>query len=155
MRLPLIVGQFFMAYGIIACILIFGFGSIVGTIMLVAAPILFFITKEHLVIDFTHNKYRYAIDVLGFDFGPWQDLPEIEYVSVFVAKYRNGSQGGEDDKGFRKLEVNLIYGRNRRMNVWVGTNKQAAFAAAEYIAENLNVRLLDATQKPFVWLDEK
>jgi hypothetical protein len=153
MRLPTSVARILIGFNILAIILIFVFGSIIGTIMLLASPILFFLFKEHLMIDIEQKKYRYAIDFCGFNMGPWKELPNIEYVSVFVAKYRSGSQGGDDSKGFRKLEVNLIHSRNKRLNVWIGNDKDDAFEAAKYLSKNLNIRLLDATQKPFEWLD--
>lgn len=125
-----------------------------GWVTSILFPVLLFILKEHLMIDFKNNKYRYAIDFCGFNFGAWKELPDVEYVSVFVAKYRSGSQGGDDSTSFRKLEANLIHSRNKRLNVWIGNDKEAAFEAAKYLSKNLNIRLLDATQKPFVWLDE-
>lgn len=152
-RLPTSVATILIGFNAIAIILILGFGSKIGGVMMALTPVLFFLFKEHLIIDIEHNKYRYAVDFCGFNLGPWKKLPEIEYVSVFVANYRSCSQGGDDSKGFKKLEVNLIYSRNKRLNVWVGSDKEAAFEAAKYLSKNLNIRLLDATQKPFVWLD--
>lgn len=153
MRMPLIVGYFFIGYGAIASILTFGLGVTAGPIMLVCAPILFFLIKEHLQIDFATKKYRYAIDFCGFNFGQWLDLPPIEYVSVFVAKYRSGSQGGNDSKQFKKLEINLIYPTNKRLNVWIGNDIDNAFEAARFLSKSLDVKILNATKKPFVWLE--
>lgn len=153
MRLPTSVARIIIGYFVVAVIVRIGVYPPAGSIMFLLSPLLFFLFKEHLMIDIEHNKYRYAIDFCGFNMGPWKELPNIEYVSVFVAKYRSGSQGGDDSRGFRKLEVNLIHSRNKRLNVWIGNDKEAAFEAAKYLSKNLNIRLLDATQKPFEWLD--
>lgn len=153
MILPMSVARILLGYIIVAIIFRYGVNELVGSVMLLFSPLLFFLFKEHLMIDIERKKYRYAVDFCSFNFGAWKELPNIEYVSVFVAKYRSGSQGGDDSRAFRKLKVNLVHSRNKRLNVWIGSDKDAAFAAAKYLSESLNIRLLDATQKPFVWLD--
>ncbi len=125
-----------------------------GFCVFLSYPLLFYFVKQHMQIDFINNKYRIGTDFLGTTIGEWEELPKIEYVSVFAAVYRSGSQGGDDSQVFKKLEINLVYARNKKLNVWVGDDKYAAIEAAKFIGENLNLRVLDATQRDFIWLDE-
>lgn len=52
-------------------------------------------------------------------------------------------------------EVNFILNNRQFFNVWSGKDEPEAFRAANFLSEKLNLRILDATQRPFVWLDEQ
>ncbi|HYG14744.1 MAG TPA: hypothetical protein VEC12_03255 [Bacteroidia bacterium] len=129
------------------------FETAVGFAMMGCYPLLFFIVKQSIEIDTDNKLYRYGVDLAGFSFGKWQKLPEIQYVSVFNAQYRSYIDGdsGDYDINYR-TEVNLVHGKNRKMTVWVGMSTKHAFNTANYFAENLDLSVLDATKRPFVWL---
>lgn len=125
-----------------------------GFYLFLSYPLLFYFVKQHMQIDFINNKYRLGTDIFGTTMGKWEDLPAVEYISVFAATYRNGLEGVDDRAFFKKLEINLVYARNKKLNVWVGDDKFKAIEAAKFIGENLNLRVLDATQREFIWLDK-
>lgn len=40
------------------------------------------------------------------------------------------------------------------MLVWIGDNPNKAMMAARYLSKQMNLKILDATRREFVWLDE-
>lgn len=156
-NVPIQVIYIFGGIGLLIFCSVYFFQSLSGLILLGVYPILFFLIKQHLQIDFNTKMCRLGIDCMGFTFGKWQPLPPIEYISVFRKQYRNKSfeDSGELhwNETYEKIEVNLILNRRETLNVWIGDDKFKAIEAAKFIGENLNLRVLDATQRDFIWLD--
>ncbi len=157
-NVPIQVIYIFGGIGLLAFASSYFLQSLSGLILFLSYPILFFLIKQHLQIDFATKMCRLGIDFMGFTFGKWKPLPTIEYISVFRKQYRNNSfeDSGELhwDETFEKVEVNLILNRRETLNVWVGDDKLKAIEAAKFIGKKLNLRVLDATQREFIWLDE-
>ena len=157
-NVPIQVIYFFGGIGVLIFAFCYFSGSINGLLLFFSYPILFFLIKQHLQIDFTTKMCRLGMDFMGFTFGKWQPLPTAEYISVFRKQYRNNSfeDTGELhwDETYEKVEVNLILNRRETLNVWIGDDKFKAIEAAKFIGENLNLRVLDATQRDFIWLDK-
>jgi hypothetical protein len=144
----------FVAYFIIAGIVYLATLSMNGFFLFLSYPLLFYFFKQHLQIDFKNKMYRLGTDAFGYTMGKWDVLPNIEYISVFAGNYSVRSQNRDYYDTFEKIEINLIYSSNKKLNVWIGDDKDKAIAAAKFIAQNLNLRVLDATQREFEWLDE-
>lgn len=54
----------------------------------------------------------------------------------------------------RELEVKIVDTSKKTLLVWEGTDRYEAFAAAKFLAKNLQLKIFDATKRPFEWLDE-
>ncbi len=127
-----------------------------GIIILVFGILVLF-TRSKLEIDFEGKKYRESRYLFGiFIYGAWAPFPEFEYVSVFNARISNtfSSRANQSTITVEELQVNLVYNKNRRITVCVLPDKEKAFAASIYFSQKLGgIRRLNATVKPFEWLD--
>lgn len=112
-----------------------------------------------VLVDMEHKQYREAYSLLWFEVpGGWLPLPEIEYISVFSAKIRSTFRsrwGNETNIMLKEIQVNFIHGKNKVIKAYKAEEKDDAIAVAKQFSVALGgKRILDATQKPFVWLDE-
>ncbi|WP_430411435.1 hypothetical protein [Kordia sp.] len=114
----------------------------------------FFLHKDGTEIDLKIEKYRTFIEVLGFRFGKWEDLPEIEYVSVFstTETITVRSRTAEANVKSDVIVLNLFYNGNHRIKAYTTKNKEDAFKVAKQMAEVLKIDILDATEGESKWL---
>jgi hypothetical protein len=148
---------FFIALTAIVLLLFLVFGITTGFYLFIIYPLLFLIGRAHLQVDTKRLEYRYAFFIAGFNFGKWEKLPPVQFISVFKAIYINRKHRPDSEfnlnEPYEKIEVNLVMDDKNKINVWLGNNKKKAFYAAKILSKKLNLKILDATQKPFVWLD--
>ena len=98
-------------------------------------------TKSIMFFDLKNKKYKNQYSVGPIKVGKWKELLLLEYVSVF----KNG-------KGI--FEINLWYKGNNHFNIYNYFDQEEAFEMGYYIANQLNIKLLDATEKGnFEYLD--
>ncbi|HYG14745.1 MAG TPA: hypothetical protein VEC12_03260 [Bacteroidia bacterium] len=118
----------------------------------------FIFVRKRLDINFTNKQYRETMTLFGMPVNRWKPIPPFEYVSVFTAKMvstvntrvHSGNFTGEE------VQVNLVYPKNKKITAASIDSKMKAFDLATYFSVRLdNLRVLDATQRPFVWLDEQ
>ncbi len=128
-------------------------------IVIMVAGVLVLFTRSKLEIDFINKKTREARTLFGIHvYGSWVDLPDFEYVSVFTAQINNtyASRGSQSTIVTKELQINLVYNSNQRLTACTMPDKETALLAAKYFASKLgDLRILNATKKPFEWLDEK
>ncbi|KAB2917601.1 MAG: hypothetical protein F9K23_04260 [Bacteroidetes bacterium] len=157
-NVPSVVVYSFLAIGVITTVLWVITKNSTTLLLFISYPILFFLVKQHLQIDTEKKQYRLGVDVAGSTFGKWEPLPEIEYISVFRKQFKNKpfeDGGGLNwDDTYHKIEVNLIVNKREKMLVWIGDNPNKAMMAARYLSKHMNLKILDATRREFVWLDE-
>ncbi|WP_046757711.1 hypothetical protein [Kordia jejudonensis] len=122
--------------------------------LIVCGISMFFLHKDGTEIDLTIEKYRTFIEVLGFRFGKWDDLPEIDYVSVFstTETITIRSRSAEANVKSDVIVLNLFYNGNHRIKAYTTKNKEDAFEKAKQIAEVLKIDILDATEAESKWL---
>jgi hypothetical protein len=72
--------------------------------------------------------------------GKWQQLPNIDYVSVFRQAV---TLPGEDDG--HVFNVNVWYGTNQHFTIYTNADVKRASDMALFIASRLRIELLDAT----------
>jgi hypothetical protein len=108
---------------------------------IVAAAV--YLTKvKDVFIDLQGNKVVSKYSVGPFSFSKKNEVPELEYVSVF----RNA-----DDL----FEVNLWYKGNKYYKMYNFTQPEPAFEVARYTAGRLNLDILDATVRGAnKWIDK-
>lgn len=86
------------------------------------------------------RRYKKEYRVGPVKAGRWEQLPDIEYVSVFRQAV---TLPGEDDG--HVYNVNVWYGHNRHFTIYTKADSKAAYDMAMYIASRLKIELLDAT----------
>lgn len=112
-------------------------------ILFILVGLIIFWAKRKIEIDFKTKKYRYLYSVFGLSISlGYKDLPAIEYVSVLKEANKN------------EIEVNLIYGKTKRIETGEFTKKDEAISSGVYFSRKLDgLRILDATVRPFEWID--
>jgi len=100
-----------------------------------------FSVKNSMFFDLEKKKFKDQFSVGPFKIGKWQDLPPLNYVSVF-----------SNTRGF--FEINLWYNRNKHFNIYTYYDKEEALETGYYIANQLHIKLLDATKRNnYTYLD--
>jgi len=143
-----IFGIFIFAVGFISVLA----GGFYGFI--VCGVSIFFLYKDGSEIDLEIQKYRTFIEVLGFRFGKWDDLPEIEYVSVFSTTESVAVRALSAEAIVKNdiIVLNLFYNGNHRIKAYSTTDKEDAFKIAKQIADILKIDILDATEAESKWI---
>ncbi len=88
-----------------------------------------------MFFDLEKNKFKDQFSIGSFKIGKWQDLPPLNYISVL----------GIDSK--YSFSINLWYDRNKHINIFTIFGREKAFKTAFKIADQLNIKLLDATKR--------
>ncbi len=90
--------------------------------------------KNTMFFDLTNKKFKDQFSVGPFKVGSWQDLPPLNYISIFSVDAR-------------LFEVNLWYDKNEHFNIYTFKNRDKAFETGIQIASQLKIKLLDATER--------
>tara|TARA_R110002073_G_scaffold139232_2_gene289437 strand:- start:224659 stop:225207 length:549 start_codon:yes stop_codon:yes gene_type:complete len=93
-----------------------------------------FSSKNTKFFNLKDEKYKNQYSVGPIKVGKWKALPMLEYVSVF--------KNGRD-----VFEINVWYKRNKHFNIYNYHDEEESLETAYYIANQLNIKLLDATEK--------
>lgn len=114
----------------------------------------FLIQREGSQIDLASKQYREIRSIMGIIIGKWKNLPDIEYVSVFKTNENKRVQamGASTKFSNQVYKLNLFYNRNRKIEAYITNDVQDAFENAKYIAQVLNIKILDATERESKWL---
>lgn len=115
---------------------------------------IFLLLIEGSEFDFKNQKYREVKSILGFNFGTWKPIPEIEYVSVFKTNETTTLRqlSAEANVTNEIIKLNLFYNTNQKIEAFNTYNIDEAFEKAKEIASILNVDILDATERETKWL---
>jgi hypothetical protein len=105
-------------------------------------------------INLTNKSIRSFQSLFGIKYGKWKQIPNFEYVSVFKT---NESQTirvvtAETTLNSSVFLVNLFYNRNKHITFYKTTNKTKAFEVADHFKLDLEIDVLDATEKEKKWL---
>ncbi|MBC8755603.1 hypothetical protein H2O64_13075 [Kordia sp. YSTF-M3] len=127
-------------------------GSLFG--MIFCGMSIFFFNKDGSEIDLEIRKYRTFTEVFGFRFGSWDDLPEIEYVSVFSTTEAVAVRVLSAEAIVKNdiIVLNLFYNGNHRIKAYSTADKEDAFKIAKQIAGILKIDILDATEAESKWI---
>ena len=112
-------------------------------------------TKVGVQIDFKKRGHREYVNVLGFLFGKWKTIPELEYVTVFVEHYsQRGSVATIDSENrFEKFKVSLIITEPERIEAGLFDTKEKGMEAGKLLARQLKTKLLDFTTHEPGWVE--
>lgn len=92
--------------------------------------------------NFDTKKFKVVYTIAYLKYGVWEDLPKLEYVSVFK-------------KGEEFYELNLWFYKNEHYKVFRYSEFYDAFLDAFQISEKLQIDLLDASVKNnHRWIDK-
>ncbi|WP_420570779.1 hypothetical protein [Kordia sp.] len=150
-KVPALRFVFGIGFFLVGIIAIF-FGNLLGFIFCVVS-ILFF-NRDGSEIKLDTRQYRTFLDTFGFRFGTWENLPEIEYVSVFSTTETTIIQDftGVTEMTDNIIVLNLFYNGNHRIKAYATTSKEDALKVAKHIAEILKIDILDATEAESKWI---
>lgn len=112
--------------------------------------------KRGIEIDFQNKRYKYFTAFGPQEFGGWEDLGPLKYVSVFGANYANTVRGvgaASASVSNKLYEVNLITETNQRINICLLKDVDAAFEQADIMSKEFSLKIYDATTREPKWLD--
>lgn len=112
--------------------------------------------KRGIEIDFENRRYKYFTAFGPQEFGDWENIGSLKYVSVFAANYVNTVQGvgaASASVNNKLFEVNLITENNLRINICTLKDIEVAFEQAHIMASKLSLKIYDATTREPKWLD--
>ncbi|WP_411765973.1 hypothetical protein [Winogradskyella sp. A3E31] len=114
----------------------------------------YFILIEGTEFNFETMQFRKVKSFLGMNFGRWQPLPKIDYVSVFSTNEATTlrSRSAETNVKNPIIKINLFYNGNHRIEVCRLKDKNEAFEIAKDFSERLEIDILDATGRESKWL---
>jgi hypothetical protein len=93
-----------------------------------------------IYFDMAVSRYKKEYKVGPVRVGKWQQLPNIDYVSVFRQAV---TLPGEDDG--HVFNVNVWYGTNQHFTIYTNADIKRASDMALFIASRLRIELLDVT----------
>ena len=114
----------------------------------------YFFLSQGIEINFDKKKYRNFISLFHLDYGKWEDLPEIDYISVFKTEqttkvWVSSASANITDTVIR---INLFHSNNQKIEAYETQNIDDAFKKAKQIATILDIDILDATEQESKWL---
>lgn len=151
---PIIVNILGTIVAAIALLKIFG-EPLIGLLLGIGAGGIF-VYESGIEIDFKNNKYRLINSFGLLSFGEWITLPPIDYVSIFRVNLVSAAYGRSGAKVTQKqnvIQVNLITPKNKRLRIYETKEPEQAFKFANEIANSLELKIYDATNKEGKWID--
>jgi hypothetical protein len=114
----------------------------------------YLLLKEGSEIDFNNKKFRRIKSILSLNLGKWKPLPDIEYISVFRTNETTTlrSRSAEAKVSNEIIKLNLFYNTNQKIEVYRTYDIRDGFEKAKQIAFQLNIDILDATERESKWL---
>lgn len=111
--------------------------------------------RVRLEIDTNSKQYRSVLNLFGIAIGKWISLEELSHVQIGgIIEYKKKENATTDNyQQTKKIQVRLIF-RTKTLVVWEGNDKEEAKEAGIFLGKNLNLKILDATQREFKWLDD-
>jgi len=104
-------------------------------------PALYYSILKSYHFDFKNNLYKREYSFLIFKKGKWENLPALQYVSVF-------------EKRMNLYEMNLWYKGNQHFKIYTLFEKEEAINVGKQLAKHLKLDLLDATvANDSKWID--
>lgn len=151
-----ILGILAIIYGVYKLYLI-GFSLYGFEILLILAGILANLMTKGIQLDFSRKTYREYAAILGFKFGKWIELPDLDYVSVF--KQQLIKQGGMQSLSYQDkhevIIVKLVVSENEYYDIASFKNKEDGMELGKRCAQKFNTKLLDFTHPESKWVELK
>jgi hypothetical protein len=132
-----------------------GFLGTLWPVIAITAGIIFIWTFHGSRIDFEKNRVMEYVGIFGFKTGNWNDLPALDKVFVTKTNYSrvvwsrvsSTQQRSSIFKAYLKGqdEFKFLFSEKK--------NREVIIAEAEAVASRFNLKILDCTVKPPVWLD--
>lgn len=141
-------------------LILFGAGAILTFASIYIGALLFipaigaFLHKINLEVDFENKRMREATKLWKMTWGEWEELPELEYLSVFKAKVSrtyNGRFTSSKDN-YEVIQVNVITAENKKIKLFQSQDVDKAYNVAKQYALMLGIDVWDATTKEGRWL---
>lgn len=106
-------------------------------------------------IDFEKRLHREYFGLLNFRFGKWTPIPELEYVTLFVANYVQRGSVASIDNNFKdsKINISLIVSNAVKFEGGSFISKEKALETGKMFARSLNTKLLDYTDREPKWVE--
>lgn len=149
----------------IALIPLVSFGHYNWIAPLTIIPFLLLNIFDMVEVDFNKRLYREGIIFFGFRFGEWKKVLDFEYVSIIGQSLKSVSN--TNPGMFKPLmissnttvtyygtyKIRLFQTYKRKLNIKEVNSSKKGLKFGKALAKGFDVKLLDATQKPPVFVD--
>jgi hypothetical protein len=131
-------------------------GMSILAFILIGIGIAMFFSKERLEVNLAEMEYREAFDLFGFVSGKWQELPKVDYVSIFPTHLKQNVGSAvtvvQNSISYKDVRLNLVYRKNKRLHVFTSKNMDDMKKLAFLFADQMDVGVYDCTGADNVWL---
>jgi hypothetical protein len=121
-------------------------------ILLPATVIIFSFVGNQINIE--GRLYRSFFSVVGLKFGKWENLSDLEYLTIYPEKQSQTMSVSSISRGSESLHFNLdlVFAEQEKKNIGTFESKEKALEKGKLLAQNLNVKLLDASEREQKWI---
>ena len=129
-----------------------------GIATVICISLLLPLLKIRLVttIDCRGLRIRQGFVIFGKQFGRWKPINSIDYISIYTSLGVNDTVSPMMIPSLtfleKELKVNLIYNRNKRLQLFEKLSLEESKNLGLDIGKQLKIGVLDSTTKQQVWL---
>jgi hypothetical protein len=122
-------------------------------VLMATVGIISFFPIELLQINNITKEYRVAFKLGSYIKGDWKKLGNIQYVSIIDTNKYISLSGDYKGEAIKECRLRLFKKAGYTYDIDNYKSKESAMFIGSIIAKGLNLRLLDATQRPPVFLN--
>jgi hypothetical protein len=143
------------------CFLLTKLNSVIDYFMvfvLIVIGVLVLLSGVSTEIDEKNKKFRQGFSLVGKVFGAWIEVQEFSYISIFPTLGKSEQITNlsllisQREFTTKELKVNLIYNKNRRLQLKEGLKYEKAKSFAVQAREELEIGVYDCTGSETVWI---
>lgn len=129
-----------------------------GIVTVICISLLLPLLEARLIttIDCPGLRIRQGFGLFGKQFGRWKPIKSIDYISIFTSLGVNDTVSPMMIPSLtfleKELKVNLIYNRNKRLQLFEKLSLEESKNLGLEIGKQLKIGVLDSTTKKQVWL---
>lgn len=114
--------------------------------------------RSGIEVNIPERKYR-MVNMLGPQvFGTWEDLPELDYISLFKTNITFSASSlttATISQTDTYIQVNLITEKKKKIKVYEGKDFNEALARAKQFSKDFQLDIWNATVRPADWYEEE
>jgi hypothetical protein len=116
-----------------------------------------FAYQSGIQINLKERKYR-MVSIFGSQmFGKWEELPELDYVSLFKTNITFSTSSlttASISQTDTYIQVNLITTKKKKIKAFESKVADEALAKAKQLSKELDLEIWNATINPADWYEE-
>jgi len=113
-------------------------------------------TTVNISIDFENLLYKEYLNIFGLPYGKWKKLPNYKYITVYneTISQTIGMQSITQLQSNTSICLDLVINKEEKIRLGFFEDKEDAFKTGTFLAEKLNTKLVDYTNKYPHWIED-